>query len=464
MVWHGIGPRHCPALGREGIWLAMASRSEELRAYRFATRRLLGAVVSHRSDASSPQLRRGSGAIGAGVVIAVLSLAVFAAIGLISPKAPNWRRSDAVIVEKETGARFVYVDGVLHPVLNYASARLVVGSGDAATIVVSHADLAGAPRGSVLGIPGAPDSLPASADMYAGGWSVCMDAAGDQATVVSGATMGGSDAGDAAILALASSGTQYLIWHDHRYRIADPAVIVSVPLNGSGEPRPVPDVVVNALPPGSDLKAIPFDRGHRSTAGTQPTGTVVYTGEGADSRIYGLVRPHDIAVLTPLQKDVLVDEGAAGPVQVDQREFDGATPSIGVGADWPSDTPTFVGRDASVCVSLNAAGAVAAVRVGSTVPTGGVTAPDGGSRLVVSPGRAVLVRAGAAPGGTGAVASAPLYLVTDADERFAIADKEALASLGYADTKVVTLPSDVLDTLPNGVVLSRAAAQAVATG
>ena len=64
-------------------------------------------MVSQRSDAAVPQIRRSAGAIGAGVAIAVLSLGIVAAIGLISPKAPDWRRSDAVIVEKETGARFV---------------------------------------------------------------------------------------------------------------------------------------------------------------------------------------------------------------------------------------------------------------------------------------------------------------------------------------------------------------------
>src|SRR4029450_3838303 len=109
-----------------------------------------------------------------------------------------------------------------------------------------------------------------------------------------------------------SSGDQYLIWHNRRYLIADPRVIVPVPLNGAGLPRSGPDVVINSLPPGSDLKAIPIDRGQPSTVGNLTTGTVVYTGDG-DQRVYGLVRPKDIAIVTSLQKDILGDEGTGAP-------------------------------------------------------------------------------------------------------------------------------------------------------
>jgi type VII secretion protein EccB len=435
----------------------MASRSEELRAHRFAMRRLLGAMVSQRSDAAVPQMRRSGGAIGAGVAIAVLSLGVVAAIGLVSPKAPDWRRSDAVIVEKETGARFIYLDSVLHPVLNYTSARLIVGGSGATTVSVSHADLAAAQRGTPLGIPGAPDSLPAAADLLSGGWSLCTDADATNAALIAGAAPAGRSLGDDAVYGRTSSGDQYLIWHNRRYLIADPRVIVPVPLNGAGLPRSVPDVVINSLPPGSDLKAIPIDRGQPSTVGNLTTGTVVYTGDG-DQRVYGLVRPKDIAIVTPLQKDILGDEDTGTPIHVDQRDFDGAAPSLGVGSDWPAQAPAFASTDMSLCVGLTTGGAVSGVSVGARMPANSDQVA-GESRLVVPGGRAALVRAAASPGSAGTVAAAPTYLFTDDGERFPIADSDSLASLGYASAKVLTLPSDVVDALPTGVVLSRSAAQ-----
>jgi type VII secretion protein EccB len=436
----------------------MASRSEELRAHRFAMRRLLGAVVSHRSDAGGPQMRRSGGAIGTGVVLAALSLGVVAAIGLISPSAPNWRRSDAVIVEKETGARFVYLAGLLHPVVNYASARLIVGSPNAPIVSVPHADLAGAPRGAALGIPGAPDSLPPPADLSNAGWSVCVDGSGNNAVVATGGVSGGRKLRDDAILAQTSDQSEYLIWHNHRYLIQDADVVVSVPLAGAGSPRHMPDVLINAMPPGSNLRKIPFDRGHSSTVSNLPTGTVITTGGTSRARLFGLVRPHDIAILTPLQKDILIDEGADGPVQVGQQAFDSATPSVGTGGDWPPDTPTFASRDVSVCANLTGSGKMSSVTTGARLPSGGGTPPFGDTRVVVPPGRAVLVRAGTAPGSAGAVAASPIYLLTDTDERFPIADQAALSALGYADATVSTLPSDVLDALSTGIELSRQAA------
>jgi type VII secretion protein EccB len=437
----------------------MASRSEELRAHRFAMRRLLGAMVSQRSDAAVPQMRRSGGAVGAGVAIAVLSLGVVAAIGLISPKAPDWRRSDAVIVEKETGARFVYLDGVLHPVLNFTSARLIVGGGGT-TVSVSHTDLAATQRGTPLGIPGAPDSLPAAADLFAGGWSVCTAADATNAALIAGGAAGGRSLGDDAVYGRTSNGDQYLVWHNRRYLIADPRIVVPVPLKGAGSPRSLPDVVINALPPGSDLKAIPIEGGQPSSVGNLTTGTVVYTGDG-DQRVYGLVRPKDIAIVTPLQKDILGDEGTGTPIHVDQQVFDGAAPSLGVGSDWPAQAPTFAATDASLCVGLTAAGAVSGISVGASVPAGSDQV-TGQSRLVVPGGRAALVRAAASPGSSGTVAAAPTYLLTDDGERFPIADSDSLASLGYASAKVLTLPSDVVDTVPTGVVLSRSAAQKTA--
>jgi type VII secretion protein EccB len=434
----------------------MAGRSEELRAHRFAMRRLLGAMVSQRSDAAVPQMRRSGGAVGAGVAIAVLSLGVVAAIGVISPKAPDWRRSDAVIVEKETGARFVYLDGVLHPVLNYTSARLIVGGGGT-TVSVSHADLAATQRGTPLGIPGAPDSLPAAADLFAGGWSVCTDAGATSPTLIAGGASGGRSLGNDAVYGRTSNGNQYLIWHNRRYLIADPRVIVPVPLKGAGSPRSVADVVINALPAGSDLKAIPIEGGQRSSVDDLITGTIVYTGDG-DQRVYGLVRPKDIAIVTPLQRDILGDEGTGAPIHVDQQVFDGAAPSLGVGSDWPVRAPTFAAPDTSLCVGLTAAGAVSGVSVAAHVPAGSDQA-TGQSRLVVPGGRAALVRAAASPGSSGTVAAAPTYLLTDDGERFPIADSDSLASLGYASAKVLTLPSDVVDTVPTGVVLSRSAAR-----
>ena len=98
----------------------------------------------------------------------------------------QWRGGDAVILEKETGAKYVYVNGRLHPVANYSSAVLIVGA--RRTVSVARRSLAGVPRGAVLGIPDAPDALPGSRELVGGPWSVCSSVGGS--TGASGAAGG----------------------------------------------------------------------------------------------------------------------------------------------------------------------------------------------------------------------------------------------------------------------------------
>ncbi|GAA0917833.1 hypothetical protein GCM10009558_028250 [Virgisporangium aurantiacum] len=121
--------------------------------------RVVSAVAAHESNPSRPPGRRAGLALLAGVLAAALGLAGFAVWGLLQPGgSTKWRSGTAVIVEKESGAKFVYLDGVLHPVVNYASALLIVGA--ARTIAVARRSLAGAARGPLLGIPGAPHAVP----------------------------------------------------------------------------------------------------------------------------------------------------------------------------------------------------------------------------------------------------------------------------------------------------------------
>src|SRR5205823_8000537 len=105
--------------------------------------------------------------------------AVAAVIGLIFPAAGSgWQKPGVLIVEKETGTRYLYVSGRLHPVLNLASVRLLT-QGQPTVESVSSRALAGLPHGTPLGIPGAPDSLPDPARLLSAGWLICAGAGTD---------------------------------------------------------------------------------------------------------------------------------------------------------------------------------------------------------------------------------------------------------------------------------------------
>src|SRR5689334_1056439 len=103
----------------------MASRRDQLQSYQFLTQRVISAFVMRETDPAQSPLRRGIGAVFAGLMIAVMVGAGFGVYGLLTKiGSNNWKANGAIVVEKETGATYVYNGGELHPMLNFTSALL----------------------------------------------------------------------------------------------------------------------------------------------------------------------------------------------------------------------------------------------------------------------------------------------------------------------------------------------------
>lgn len=160
----------------------MASRRDELNAYTFAKRRTLAAFIQPTpsgSEESAPRPLRG---VVPGIVVGVIVLAVFGAWGMLKPAAkPGWDEpKEHVIVASKSTTRYVVLmtDGKrqLHPVLNMASAKLLLDADKGEVIKVSESvlDKGRIPRGATIGIPYAPDRLPAPSEAgSAKRWAVC---------------------------------------------------------------------------------------------------------------------------------------------------------------------------------------------------------------------------------------------------------------------------------------------------
>src|SRR5262245_26861446 len=137
----------------------MATRTEQLHSHQFARQRAVAALAMRDPDPPTSPLRRMGGALFAGIMLAVLAVAAVGIYGVLRPgSGSSWRDGRATIIEQETGARFVYLNATLHPVLNHTSAMLILGSNE--TRRVARQELLGVPRGPAVGIPGAPDPLP----------------------------------------------------------------------------------------------------------------------------------------------------------------------------------------------------------------------------------------------------------------------------------------------------------------
>ncbi|MFC7843032.1 type VII secretion protein EccB [Streptomyces sp. NPDC001046] len=170
----------------------MASRRDELNAYTFAKRRLLAAFLQPSPTGTEEGAPKPLRAVVPSLVAGALTLAVFGAWGMFQPTAPSgWDKPGTrVIVGKQSTTRYVVLktDGTtrLHPVLNLASARLLMNDASYQVIQVSDdiLDAGKPPRGPILGIPYAPDRLPSPEEAgRAKRWAVCEQPGGKGDTV-----------------------------------------------------------------------------------------------------------------------------------------------------------------------------------------------------------------------------------------------------------------------------------------
>ncbi|MEE1756861.1 type VII secretion protein EccB [Streptomyces sp. SP18CS02] len=179
----------------------MASRRDELNAYTFAKKRTVAAFLQPSPTGTEEGAPRPLRAVLPGLIVGALVLAGFGAWGMFSPKAPKgWDAPGAkVIVGKQSTTRYVVLStgkgkdkrNLLHPVLNLASARLLLNPQEFAVIQVSDdiLDAGKPPRGPVLGIPYAPDRLPSDTEAAkAKRWAVCEQPGGGKGASVQKAT------------------------------------------------------------------------------------------------------------------------------------------------------------------------------------------------------------------------------------------------------------------------------------
>ncbi|QBJ95516.1 type VII secretion protein EccB [Rhodococcus sp. ABRD24] len=243
----------------------------QVSGYRFLVRRMEHALVRRDVRMLHDPMRSQSRALAVGAVLACLGLAACAALALIRPLDKIGNAS--IVVGKDSGAMFVVVDGALHPVLNLASARLILGE-SAQPVTVKESELDTMPRGALLGIPGAPSSLP-SGGTDGHPWTVCNTvSSGGSRSVATSVIVGDPDWSDRVgrldpdeALLVESDETTFLVYDGRRAPIdlRDQAVTRALGLEGA-RPRPVSRGMLNAIP-----QVLPIAPPVIPGAGTAPT-------------------------------------------------------------------------------------------------------------------------------------------------------------------------------------------------
>lgn len=461
----------------------MPSRREQIQSYQYLMQRVVNAFMVGDTDPAQPPLRRLAGAGFASIMVTALVVAAVGVFGLIRHGGnSSWQDEHVVVIEKETGTRYVYRAGTLYPVANYVSALLVIG-GAAPTVSVSRESLVGAARGPLIGIAGAPDALPPASRLLGAPWSVCAQPGADSETALTWLVAGrdpgpGSALGDRGVLALDTSGRGvYLLWNGHRYLTANRTVLTGMGVDQ--QPRvPVDPAWLNAVPAGETLASVSVDsRGKASTAVPGAlVGQVLALGSG-DSAQYYLVRAADLQPLTPLQEALtLADTATAAaypgatpaPVPVTAAQLAGvkvAGQPEHTDASPPDRVPAMVQvpQSQTVCAEYRDAASPPSIVVGVppiTANAGIATnGPNSGSaalvdRVLVPAGYAAVVAAAPAPDST----VTQLYLVTDQGRRYPVPDAAELGWLGYANVTPLVLPAGVVTRIPAGPALDPLAA------
>ncbi|MFD3654583.1 type VII secretion protein EccB [Streptomyces sp. NPDC058620] len=490
----------------------MQSKRDQVQAHSFMMGRLSSGLLTADPDAPESPLGRTTRGVVFGVLVTVLIGAGATVFGLLRPGGNDgWRDGEHLVVNRDTGARYLWTgtDGVLHPVRNYASARLIGGS-DLATVDVATASLRDVPVGAPAGIPGAPDTVPGPGQLDDGPWHMCVTGpdgalpstsgvvAGTRAdkpgatTLVAGAPLDSRGVGgDRGVLVRGPDETEYLVWRGSRLPLDRASDARNALGYGAEQPMPVSAAFLDALAPGPALKppAVP---------GRGAKGPVLGGEAGRIGQLFKVSVPGGGSTYHLLQKGGLVpltELGAAlvlGDPATQKDAYQGASPEVrAVGVDAlrahrakdssPAgsaelpDTPPVpqsAPRGTALCAQVdgdNGGTRIKSVlvplsRLAPAVVSEGTAQPLTPACVrtdvtVVRPGRGALVRALHA---SGAAHAGTTYLIAENGVKYRVSAKDSLAALGYGAGDIGSVPAPLLSALPTGADLDPAAASGAA--
>jgi len=444
----------------------MQTQKDHVHAYQFLMYRMTTALVV--GDPSNMELptRRGRSGLITGAVIALLVVVGFGVYGLIVPGGNTaYKQKGAILVEKESGSRYVYLDGKLMPTPNQASAMLVQGAGSKIS-VISRNSLAGLARGPQVGIEGAPDTVPRPNELMSGEWLLCPSAAPNGSPSMS--MNFDPDAPNAKlpdtfyIPVQAPDGKLFLIWKGTRFQVPDVNSLVALGLAATKSPF-VSNLWLSLIENGPALTAAEIpdagDPGLPVAGRPARVGDLFFHNPGNDTKQYYVLIEKGLAPLSATEYALLgAKPGAKQPVEIDAQSI--LTAPFSPDHSMLTRLPDLVGRQAlvepelrQVCLRQNGSGsevttsvvfAPGADRWPSVVEAGAILPPNHGvlvAELPIPEGQKVPNR----------------YLISDRGKRFLIPDNDSIQALGLGGVQPVPMRTEVLSSIPAGPALSRAA-------
>jgi type VII secretion protein EccB len=435
--------------------------------YRFLLRRMEHALVRGDLRMLDDPLRAQSLSLMAGVVVTVIIVAACTILAFLRP--PGALGSAQIVMVRDSGALYVRIGDVVHPVLNLASARLIAGT-PANPEAVSASAIHNAKRGPLVGIPGAPAAIATPLGEDESGWAVCDDAT-STTVIVGHAPAGGLASGRSLLITPRSEGaaTTYLLYDGRRAKVdlRNRAVVRALRLEAV-TPRPVSRALLDATPEAPPIAAphIPAI-GSPSPLRGFPVGTVIRIVRAAAQEYY-VVLARGVQRIGQVAADLIrfTDSQDARDIVTVAPDVIGTVPILDTLRVAAFPDRGGASNDAIVCAQwrVGRGGVNTDVLMGSSFPVDGASSltlaqadGDGPSvdSVAIPHGRSVYVRSSGITG-DGASAGA-LYLIDDSGVVFGVRDEDTAKHLGITSAPVPA-PWPVLARLPRGPELSKDAA------
>jgi type VII secretion protein EccB len=462
----------------------MQTRRDLYQAHKLMMQRVGLALLQGEPDVAESPMRRLSVAAFAGAMVALLIAAVFGVLGLISPGgARGLDRGDTVIIEKETGTKYIYntYTKQMLPVLNYASAKLALNASGQDPRVVSRKSLARFVRGPMIGIPGAPDSLPDPHHLVKKPWSVCVRNAPTVAggtrsvtSLVAGKSVGGQSLSANQAVVVQTGSDSYVIWQNQRMHMTIPPSQASSVTRVT--PAPVAQTWLDPVEQGPDFAAPAVKNRGASKTDIGPDARVgqVYRAQSGGGMTWYVLVDSGFARISETQGWLLLAEPetknfayggrTAEPLTTDLATANSKSAPPLLDSRLPQTLPSFIPWDGStplcsVYAHTDQGSTSAQLSIGGTLPdvppttSGQGTAVD---QVVLPPGGAALV--GLLPGAGQLNAINSWYVVNDAGISFPLSSKDTATKLGYDTSAAAPIPKPVLALIPTGPTLDPKAA------
>jgi type VII secretion protein EccB len=435
--------------------------------YRFLLRRMEHALVRGDARMLDDPLRAQSLSLIAGVILSVIVVAACAILAFLRP--PGALGSAQIVMVRESGALYVRIGDVVHPVLNLASARLIAGT-PANPEAVSASAIHNAKRGPLVGIPGAPATIATPLGEDESGWAVCDDAT--TTTVIVGDALRDDLAQGRSVLVTPrseSAATTYLLYDGWRAKVdlRNRAVVRALNLDAV-TPRPVSRALLDATPEAPPIVAPPIPAiGSPSPLRGFPVGAVIRIVRAGADEFY-VVLARGVQRIGRVAADLIrfTDSQDARDIVTVAPDVIGTVPILDTLRVSAFPERGGASNDAIVCTRWrpDRAGTNSVVLIGNSLPVDGADSvtlaqadADGPNIDAVSipQGRSVYVRS-TGISGDGASAGA-LYYIGDSGVVFGLRDEGTAKHLGLTGVPVAA-PWPVLARLPRGPELSKDAA------